>query len=169
VVGGWVGIPHALGGHNYFEGFLAPVFGAPAEAAHTGDVRTEQLLTGMSVVAALFGFGLAWLLYVKRPELPERIAAQLGGLYQAVLNKYYVDEGYNAAVVRPLVEGSREALWRGIDVGMIDDSVNAAARGAQNISRALRRMQSGNIRSYAGWVAAGAAAVLTFMIWVGLR
>ncbi|MGH9604019.1 MAG: NADH-quinone oxidoreductase subunit L [Terriglobales bacterium] len=169
VVGGWAGIPHALGGHNYFEGFLAPVFGAPAEAAHAGDVGTERLLTGISVIAALFGFGLAWLLYAKRPELPERIAAQLGGLYQAVLNKYYVDEGYDAAVVRPVVEGSRQILWRGIDVGMIDDSVNAAARGAQNVSRTLRRMQSGNIRSYAGWVALGAAAVLTFMIWMGMR
>ncbi len=169
VVGGWVGIPHALGGHNYFEGFLAPVLGAPAEAAHAGDVGTERLLTGISVVAALLGLGLAWLLYVKRPELPERIATQLGGLYQAVLHKYYVDEGYDAALVRPVVEGSRQVLWRGIDVRMIDDSVNAAARGAQSVSRALRHMQSGNIRSYAGWVAAGAAAVLTFMIWVGLR
>jgi NADH-quinone oxidoreductase subunit L len=169
VVGGWAGIPHALGGHNYFEGFLAPVFGAPAEAAHAADLGAERLFTAISVAAAFLGLGLAWLLYVKRPELPERIATQLGGLYQAVLHKYYVDEGYDAAVVRPLIEGSRQVLWRGIDVRMIDDSVNAAARGAQSVSGALRRMQSGNIRSYAGWVIAGAAVVLTFMIWVGVR
>jgi len=169
VVGGWVGIPHALAGHNYFERFLAPVFGAATEGAHAADVGMERMLTGISVVAAFFGFGLAWLLYFKRPELPERIAAQLGGVYQAVLNKYYVDEGYNAAIVRPLIEGSREVLWRGIDVGIIDDSVNAAARGAQDVSRTVRWMQSGNIRSYAGWVIAGAAAVLTFMIWKGMR
>jgi NADH-quinone oxidoreductase subunit L len=169
VVGGWVGIPHALGGHNYFEGFLGPVFGGPSEAAHAADVSMERLLTGLSVLAATFGFGLAWFLYAKRPELPERIAAQLGGLYQVVLNKYYVDEGYNAAVVKPVIEGSREVLWRGIDVGMIDDSVNAAARSTRSISGALRQMQSGNLRSYAGWVIAGAAAVLTFMIWRGMR
>jgi NADH-quinone oxidoreductase subunit L len=170
VVGGWVGIPHALGGHNSFEAFLAPALPAAGEtAAAHGDVGTERLLAGLSVFAALLGLGLSWLLYVKRPELPERIATQLGGLYQAVLDKYYVDEGYDAALVRPVVEGSRQVLWRGIDVGMIDDSVNAAARGAQSVSGVLRRMQSGNIRSYAGWVIAGAAAVLAFMIWVGVR
>ncbi len=169
IVGGWVGIPHALGGHNYFEGFLAPVFGTEAPAAHGGEVATERLLTAISVGAALLGLGLAWLLYVKRPGSPERIAVRLGGLYQAVLNKYYVDEGYNAALVQPVIEGSRQVLWRGIDVRLIDDSVNAAARSAQSVSRALRRMQSGNIRSYAGWVIAGAAAVLTFMIWAGVR
>ncbi len=169
VAGGWVGIPHALWGHNYFEGFLAPVFGTLPEAAPAPDVATERLLTAISVAAGFLGLGLAWLLYVKRPHMPEAIAQQLGGLYQAVLNKYYVDEGYEAALVRPVVEGSRLVLWRGIDVGLIDDSVNAGARGAQSVSGALRRMQSGNIRSYAGWVIAGAAVVLTFMIWVGAR
>ncbi len=169
VVGGYVGVPHALGGHNYFEGVLAPVFGAEAPAAHAADVGAERLLTGISVLAALLGLGFAWLLYVKRPELPDRIAAQLGGLYQAVLHKYYVDEGYDAALVQPVIEGSRQVLWRGIDVRLIDDSFNAAALGAQGVSGALRRMQSGNIRSYAGWVIAGAAAVLTFMIWMGVR
>ncbi|MGH2524813.1 MAG: NADH-quinone oxidoreductase subunit L, partial [Anaerolineales bacterium] len=140
VVGGYVGVPHALGGHNYFEGFLAPVFGAEAPGPHAADVGSERLLTGISVLAALLGLGLAWLLYVRRPELPEQIAAQLGGLYRAVLNKYYVDEGYDAALVQPVIEGSRQVLWRGIDVRLIDDSVNAAARGAQSVSGVLRRM-----------------------------
>ncbi len=169
-VGGYVGVPHALGGHNSFAQFLAPVFATGEEVAvHVADAGLERLLTFLSVLAAVLGFAFAWVLYCKRPELPERITAALGGLYYAVANKYFVDEGYQAVFVRPVVEGSTEILWRGIDVGLIDDSVNQAAAGARGISGAVRKMQSGNLRSYAGWVAAGAAAVLTFMIWVGVR
>ncbi|MGH9581213.1 MAG: NADH-quinone oxidoreductase subunit L, partial [Terriglobales bacterium] len=170
IIGGWVGVPHALGGHNSFEQFLAPVFATGEEVvAHPTDVGLEHLLTLLSVLAAALGFALAWLLYYKRPELPERITAALGGLYRAVAGKYYVDEGYQAVFVQPLVEGSTEILWRGVDVALIDASFDQAAAGARGVSGALRKMQSGNLRSYAGWVAAGAALVLAYMLWMATR
>ena len=127
------------------------------------------MLTAASVAAALFGFLLAYLFYYRRPKLPERIAARMGALYRAVVNKYYVDEIYNALFVRPVVEGSRRVLWRQIDVGTIDYLVNGAADSARAVSNRTRTMQSGYIRSYAAWVALGAAAVVFYMIWTAVR
>ncbi len=173
VVGGYVGVPHSLGGEGHFERFLAPVVASPAGTEHEGaaavEVGTERMLTAASVGAAALGLFFAWLLYHKRRDLPEKIAAAFGGIYTAVANKYYVDEGYNAVFVQPLVEGSTRLLWRGVDAGLIDGSVNHAASDVRKVSDTLRQMQSGSVRSYAGWVAAGAALVLAYLVWVGAR
>jgi NADH-quinone oxidoreductase subunit L len=80
-----------------------------------------------------------------------------------------VDELYGAVFVRPLIEGSSKLLWRGIDAFLIDGAIDNSARGAQEVSDGFRQMQSGNIRSYAGWVVAGAAVVIAYMIWMGAR
>jgi NADH-quinone oxidoreductase subunit L len=168
-VGGWVGI----GGR--FEHFLAPVFesGAAAQLAHetAGEAAgkgTEMTLMLISVAAAVLGLLLAWTLYLRRPELPARIAASLGGLYRAVSNKYYVDELYAALFVKPLLDGSTTILWHGVDQRVIDAAVNDSADAARHVSDSARHMQSGNLRSYAGWVAAGGAIVIAYMVWMGV-
>jgi NADH-quinone oxidoreductase subunit L len=170
VVGGWVGI----GGR--FEHFLAPVFQsgaatelAPGTGGEAGAAGTETLLMLISVCAALLGLFFAWLLYLRRPQLPARIATSLGGLYRAVANKYYIDELYAALFVKPLIEGSTTILWHGVDQGVIDASVNESAHAARELSDAARHMQSGNLRSYAGWIAAGGAVVIAYMVWMGVR
>jgi NADH-quinone oxidoreductase subunit L len=167
LVGGWIGI------RGVFEHFLAPVFnagkelaGATPEAAGHG---TESLLMALSVTAAGVGWYLAHLLYYRRPELPARIAVALGEVYEAVVHKYYVDEIYATLFVKPLVDGSTRILWHGVDQGVIDAAVNDSAQGARHVSDAARHMQSGNLRSYAGWVAAGGAVVIAYMIWMGVR
>jgi NADH-quinone oxidoreductase subunit L len=161
-VGGLVGIG------NRFENFLAPVFGSGqvAEAAGRG---TEFLLMGVSVTVAILGFLLAYVLYVSKPYLPQKIADALNGFYTAVLNKYYVDEIYAKLFVKPLVDGSTTILWQGVDRKVIDDTVNNAADAARHVSDEVRHMQSGNLRSYAGWIAAGSAVVIAYMIWMGVR
>ncbi len=167
-VGGWIGI----GGR--FEHFLAPVFESvglmqpPAEAADSAK-GTEMLLMGISVAAAVLGLLFAWLLYYRRPQLPARIAASLGGIYEAVVHKYYIDEIYAAVFVKPLIKGSTAILWHGIDQGVIDAAVNGSATAAREVSDSTRHMQSGNLRSYAGWVAAGGAVVIAYMVWMGVR
>jgi NADH-quinone oxidoreductase subunit L len=167
VVGGWVGI----GGH--FEHFLAPVFQAggelAAEHAETASKTMEYILMAVSVAAAVLGFLLAWTLYMSRPQLPARVAQSLGRFYTAVSNKYYVDELYALLFVKPVVEGSTSILWRGVDQGIIDASVNDGADIARHVSDNVRHMQSGNLRSYAGWVAAGGAVVIAYMVWMGVR
>ena len=124
---------------------------------------------GVSLAAAGLGLYLAYLLYYKRQDLPQKIAATLGGFYDAVVHKYYIDEIYSVLLVKPLVDGSTRILWHGVDQGVIDAAVNDAADGANHVSDAARHMQSGNLRSYAGWIAAGGAVVIAYMIWMGVR
>jgi len=163
-VGGFVGI------HNGFEHFLEPVFGSefPKTIAE-GSGNTEWLLMGISVLFAFAGLILAYVLYVSKPYLPDKIAASLGSLYDTVVNKYYIDEIYAKVFVKPLVDGSTKILWQGVDRKVIDDAVNNAADGARHVSDEVRHMQSGNVRSYAGWIASGAAALIAYMIWWGMR
>ncbi len=169
VVGGAIG-----GYHNLFEHFLAPVFQGTSEVARessseAGSTSLEYLLMIVSVGVAGLGWFLAYLLYSRRPQLPARIAASLGGLYRAVANKYYIDELYAVLFVKPLVDGSTTILWHDIDQGVIDATVNNSATAARHVSDEVRHMQSGNLRSYAGWVAAGAAVVIGYMVWMGVR
>jgi NADH-quinone oxidoreductase subunit L len=186
VAGGWVGVPEFLHGHNEIEHFLAPVMqsgpavsgevssaGHDATPSHADEAAQEKpgeelLLAGSSVGVALLGFFFAWLLYYKQRDLPDRITGKVHGIYMMVLHKYYVDEGYGAIFVKPLLALSTVVLWRGVDQGVIDGLVNGAGSASQGVGGELRRMQSGNIRSYAAWVAIGAAAILGYMIWVGV-
>jgi NADH-quinone oxidoreductase subunit L len=189
VVGGYVGVPGSLGGGNRFEKFLDPVFRSTTPALNAqhnapGETNppeqqtegpepqtshaTELVFTGISVVAALLGFGLAWTLYYRNPELPEKVASDLDGLYDAVVHRYYIDELYGEVFVKPLVEGSTRILWQGVDQNLIDGTVNDSADAARHVSDQARHMQSGNLRSYAGWIAAGSAVIIAFMIWMGV-
>jgi NADH-quinone oxidoreductase subunit L len=162
LVGGLVGIG------NRFEHFLAPVFGS-ADVVEAASRGTELLLMGISVAVALAGWWLAYLLYYSRPELPQKIADSLGSFSQAIVHKYYIDELYAAVFVKPLIDGSTRILWQGVDRKIIDAAVNDSARGARHVSDEVRHMQSGNLRSYAGWIAAGAAVVIAYMVWLGVR
>ena len=110
--------------------------------------------------AGLLGILLAYVMYVARPGIPDAIASSLRGLYTLVYNKYFVDEIYDAAVVKPVVGGSRLLLWKGMDAGIIDGMVNGVGARAKSIGGALRLLQSGNARSYATWVAFGGVLVI---------
>jgi NADH-quinone oxidoreductase subunit L len=162
LVGGFVGWG------NHFEHFLAPVFNTGEATAEAAGSMTEFLLMGVSVAVALLGWWLAYLLYHKRQDLPQKIADALGGLYQTVVHKYYIDELYAALFVKPLIDGSTRILWQGVDRKIIDAAVNESGDAARQVSDEVRQMQSGNIRSYAGWIAAGSAVVIAFMIWMGV-
>jgi len=171
VIGGWIGWPQAIGGSNHFEHFLAPVVSFHAEQAAVSEVEhgKELLFAAISLVLAFAGLFFAWLFYYKRRDLPEKASAWFGMVYRLVRDKYRIDELYAALFVQPLINGSSKLLWRGIDVGTIDGAINASARGAQEVSDGMRHMQSGNIRSYAGWIALGAVAIVIYMLVVGAR
>jgi NADH-quinone oxidoreductase subunit L len=178
IFGGYVGVPEVLGGHNRFEHFLAPVFqtGAgtlPSPTIEAGTEaaarRAELVATAVSITMAFLGLFFAWLLYSKKRDLPDRIAAGLGWLYNTVRDKFYVDEIYQAVIVTPLVKGSALVLWRGVDVAGIDATADDSADTARSLSDKFRHMQSGNVRSYAAWVAVGAAVAIAYMIWMVVR
>jgi NADH-quinone oxidoreductase subunit L len=167
LVGGWVGVPALWGGGEQFQRFLAPSFQIalqeqPTRLEHSAGL--EIALTLISLGVSLAGIGLAYLMYVHRPELASVAAERLGGLHRLVKNKYYVDEVYRTLVVRPLVFASTWVLWRGVDQWAIDGAVNYAARETRAWGRIARQFQAGNVRSYAAWVALGAILLIGFMM-----
>ena len=168
-VGGWVGVPAALHGHNEFEHFLDPVFisaqateyvTAPGHDSH----GVEIVLACVSVATALVGFFFAYLFYYKKPGTANQIAKRLSPVYTLIANKFYIDEIYQAVFVTGLLGFTRIFLYGIGDKLGVDGFGRFAGWVAMDFSEAARRIQSGNIRSYAGWLALGAAVVMAVMI-----
>jgi NADH-quinone oxidoreductase subunit L len=166
VIGGWVGVPAALfGGHNEIEHFLDPVFGNGAEAlAPAAGYGIERGLAVVSVITALLGFYFAYILYYKRPGTASALAVRFKPLYTILENKYWVDEFYFGFLVTPLLMMTRGILDLFLEQGVVDGTGILAGAATRGTGSVLRRQISGNIRSYAGWLAIGAAAVLVVMV-----
>ena len=171
VVAGYVGVPHALGGHNALGAWLAPAFQVgTGEAAVVGDAAAgatalELTLIGVSSVVALAGIGLAAFVWVKRRELAASLARSYPGVHRVLLNKYYVDEIYDAALVHPLQTMSRDGLWRGFDERVVDAAVNGAGSIVGHSAGFLRLLQTGSVRAYAGSLFVGVVVVLGYYLW----
>jgi NADH-quinone oxidoreductase subunit L len=171
VVIGYVSWPKALGGSEAFDRYLEPVFGQAQEALrvaalHHAASLSGLALMGLSLLAAGIGILVAAWFYLKSTEIPERLAVRLSGIYRVLVRKYYVDEFLDWLIVNPIRSGSEKVLWKGMDAGVIDSGlVEGTAEAASGIGGALRRIQSGNIRSYAAWVVLGAVVWLIYALW----
>jgi NADH-quinone oxidoreductase subunit L len=168
VFAGYIGVPHALGGHNSLGAWLAPSFAAPGGAPEAGgavDSALEITLMVVSSVIALVGIGLAAFLWLKRRDIVTALAQRFAGVHRLLLNKYYVDEVYDAAVVQPVRVISQDGLWRGLDVKVIDGAVNGAATIVTGGAWTLRRLQTGSVRAYAGSVFIGVVLILGYYLW----
>ena len=167
VIGGWVGIPAALGGHNEIEHFLDPVF-ASGEAVQTAASSTghglEVALAAISLLVAAIGFYFAYLCYYKKPGTATALADRAEPVYTMLENKYWVDEFYANFLVTPLLMMTRGFLELLFDRGVVNGSARAGGMATRGLAWATRKQISGNIRSYAGWLAFGAAAVIAAMI-----
>jgi NADH-quinone oxidoreductase subunit L len=176
VVAGYVSWPTPLGGSEGFDRYLDPVF-APSEeflrsirVAQAGTVEHGAglgagALMVLPAIAAFIGIAVAVWLYSKATELPDRIAKRLSGLYQLLVRKYYVDEIYNWLFVEPLRVGSEKLLWQGVDARGIDETlVNGTGQATARVGGILRRIQSGNIPSYAAWVLLGTVLWLGYVL-----
>jgi NADH-quinone oxidoreductase subunit L len=147
LVGGWL-FP--------IPAFLKAMFPAIEEAGN-------PMLMYISVLAGFAGIGLAYLMYLRKPGMADSLAQTFKTPYQLIYHKYFVDEIYDATVVRPLIGGSRMVLWKGVDAGLIDGIVNGVGARCRDVGSLLRLLQSGNIRSYATWVLFGSVALLVAM------
>jgi len=185
LVAGYVGWPKVLGGSNHFEHFLERVFENPTmrPSAHQA-WSVEFGLMLLSVLVAAAGFYVAYHWYIRRPEVPERVAAAVGPAYRLILNKYYVDELYDAlfvnraqnignaaaafdlAVVDGGVNGTGwltrftaevSRLW---DLWVIDGLVNVMGFSVKLLSYPVRIVQTGLVQTYALLIVLG---VLIFM------
>jgi NADH-quinone oxidoreductase subunit L len=195
VFAGYVGVPGVLGGSNQIEHFLEPSFvveqaettpagghaaeatAEPAAAEGTaaataeseghaeGGAALEGRLMLTSTLVAFAGIGLAWFLFLKRRDLADALAARFSGVHRLLLNKYYVDEVYDAGIVQPVKIISEQALWKGVDVNVIDGAVNGAGVTVRGASNWLRLLQTGSIRAYAASLMAGVLLIIGYMLW----
>ncbi len=167
IIGGFVGIPHSLGGGNAIEQWLEPVFERATDkltlGAH-GAGPGEYMLMVLSVGIALVGILLARKWYLKTREVPDQLAHKNARVYNTLLNKYYIDEIYDAAIVTPTLKGSDKLLWRGVDVGVIDWIVNALPRFIGSLSTVGRKMQTGIAQSYVFVFFAGVVVIVGWLI-----
>jgi NADH-quinone oxidoreductase subunit L len=219
VLAGYIGIPHALGGHNALGTWLGPAFAAnncgapvtsgalagialqdcapgqdaalasmtqtasaapeqatpPAEPGvgvtnqvveeHVDETALELTLMGISSLIALAGIGLAAYLWLRHRDIPARLAQSFSGVHTLLLNKYYVDEVYDAAIVQPIKTVSTQGLWQGVDVRVVDGAVNGAGYVVGGFAAGLRLLQTGSVKSYAAGTFLGAVAILAYYLW----
>ncbi|MGH9754019.1 MAG: NADH-quinone oxidoreductase subunit L [Blastocatellia bacterium] len=184
ILGGYVGVPAALGGSNDFERFLKPAiatFDGHSTATHAGaasaavmaqaeshsaasaseshggghDVGTERLFTAISSVLALLGLAFGLRFFSRNP---------LWRAPKLLEDKYRVDEFYDATIVGPVENLSRDGLWKVIDVKIIDGLVNGVALLFADLAGALRFTQTGFARNYAAVILLGAIIVIGYFI-----
>ena len=155
ISGGWIGIER-------FAAWLAPAAGARATEA--GSANLELILSIVAVAVAVVGWFVADLLYRQKPTRPAELAAEYPAPYKLLAHKYYVDEFYGATVVKPLLATSTYFLGWVVDKALLGGTAWLLGGIATFAGALLQRWQSGNIRSYAAWLAAGAAAVLIFLV-----
>jgi NADH-quinone oxidoreductase subunit L len=162
LAGGWIGIPKALWGGDQFAHFLEPVVnaGAAAPSVPAGTETQERLFSLVSVVMAAIGWFFADLLYRRKPGLADQWVERVQVFYSLLVHKYWIDQIYTAVIVAPLLFITRYLLWGVGDRGLVDGGGSLAAGGVRGVGALVQRVQSGNIRSYAGWLAVGAAALL---------
>jgi NADH-quinone oxidoreductase subunit L len=164
IVAGFVGVPAILGGANHFHHFLEPSLGPihditavaaghGVEAADNGGAHgshtLEIALMALSVLAGLIGIFVAFRLYIKAPLIPARMTESAAGLHRLVYNKYFVDEAYEASLVRPGYQISKTLLFKVVDVWIIDGTVNAVGAVARLFGSTIRLLQTGLVRTYA--------------------
>ncbi len=144
---------------------VAPRLQAVTENQPAEDPSLELILMAVSSLIAITGILLARHLWLKNPQIPERMAAQFSGLYRLLLNKYYVDEAYDASIVQPIKVVSQEGLWRGMDVKIVDGAVNGAGYMVSGASIVLRLVQNGSVKTYAASTFVGVVAILAYYLW----
>jgi NADH-quinone oxidoreductase subunit L len=129
------------------------------------ETALELTLMTVSSALALLGIGLAFVLYLRRPATDDPVASAAPGLHKLLLNKYYVDELYDAAVIQPIKVASREGLWRGMDVTIVDGAVNGAGQAVSGLSVVLRLLQTGSVKAYAASTFLGVVVILAYYLW----
>jgi NADH-quinone oxidoreductase subunit L len=181
VVGGYIGIPKALGGSNLVEHFLEPVIGFGkgkifqdaagravmhgAETAGHHSHTIEYLLMIITTLIVLGGIFTAYMMYMKKREIPEKLAQKNPLLYRLLLNKWYIDELYEWNVINPLHTFSI-FLWKITDAMLIDGLVNKTAQFFMWCGSMLRHIQTGYVQRYAVTFVAGTVAIVMYYIFV---
>ncbi len=167
IVGGFLNIPHVLGGNATLEHWLAPVL---EQGEQTAQVSFSEASAGLeiglmvaSVAIAICGILLAMRLYKKKTTLV-RDEAVLGTPYRIAVHNFYVDEAYDKLIVQPLYTFSDRFLYKIVDVKIIDGFVNGLAQITDGTSKIIRRIQTGVVQNYAVMIVVGLLAVVSYLM-----
>ena len=155
VGGGWIGI-------EKFGAFLSPAVGSLS--LESSIPHLEIILTGLAVAVAALGWFIADRFYRANPETPTKLAAAVPAGYNLLVHKYWVDEIYGAVIVKPIMGTSKFVLEWIVDIAILGGIAWLLGGIATFTGAILQRWQSGNLRSYAAWLAAGVAALLLLVV-----
>jgi NADH-quinone oxidoreductase subunit L len=169
-IGGFIGVPYAMSSLvtekniNVIEHILEPAIAHPAVTAEHAEVHShdelvaERALAGVSIGIAVLGIGIGWTIFKQRPTL---------AMPRILENKYYVDEIYDAALIKPIVVGSREGLWKLFDIGVIDGLLHGIGQSVTELGRLARYLQAGFVRAYAAIILIGALILIGLFAFLG--
>ncbi len=168
-VGGYVGIPEIFSGENgnLFQNWLEPVYEPVKNLISHSSVHShtqEIVLMLISIILALGAIYFAIYIFVNNKRIAENFSIKFKKIYNLLMNKYYVDEIYDAAIVTPIKIGSEKILWNFTDTIIIDGLVNGIAKIIENISSYIRKIQTGIVQFYALVMIAGIALILLWLI-----
>ena len=192
VAAGWIGLPAWLSGTNHFEHFIEPVFEPPPLALAEVAEHTHLFefgLAALSVLVASAGIFVAFTMYYQKSDLPGRLATGYKAVYDTLLNKYYVDEIYDASLING-AKGAGNGLWR-FDAKVVDGGVNGSAKitvqsalgsdwwdrwivdGAvrfvggfiDTFSWPIRLIQTGYVQNYALMMILGVMVFIGYVLW----
>jgi NADH-quinone oxidoreductase subunit L len=161
VIGGWVGLPEGIAWGNAIGRFLTPSVGAFKPALEA----SEAMLSALSIGVTLIGIAIAYVFYLSSPGLATVLAWRAKALYQLLLEKYYIDEIYDALISRPLFFIAQYVLFRGIDHYTIDGLVDGTGLTVEAGGDAARRVEDGNVQHYALVYLLGAVAIAAFYLY----
>jgi NADH-quinone oxidoreductase subunit L len=162
IVGGWVGLPEGFLWGNRFGEYLAPSLAVVPHAAHEVAGGTLAFLIASATLVAVGGVFAAYAVYGRPSDVSERTAEAVPAAYRVLWNKYYVDELYEAIIIRPYVVLSR-LFWQVIDSQIIDGAVNGVGELVRWFGGRTRRLQTGNVQTYAFAMLLGALCVLAVL------
>jgi NADH-quinone oxidoreductase subunit L len=164
LAGGALNLPSLVGGTAFLERWLEPVTAAGAALVRLPEVAssTAWTLIGTAVAIAIVGIVAALRMLDLTALVPARSAPAETGLAKILNKKWYVDELYDAVIVRPIMWFSRAILWRIVDTGIIDGAgVNGAAATSRILGWLTSRLQTGELGFYAVIFVIGVVVVLS--------
>jgi len=165
LVSGWVGVSEAVGGSRIFERFLEPIFRGSAPEADIIPARLEPLFMVLSILVAFLGIGLAWTVYVrKKAFVVEETERRIPRLRDILVNKFWVDELYDATILAFVRFLSRWVSFWFLDQQIIERVVGAIAAGAKAIGRLFARLATGSVRLTLAGMVVGVALLLYWWI-----
>jgi NADH-quinone oxidoreductase subunit L len=165
IIGGWVGLPDGLLWGDAFAKFLSPVVGDFKPAVPASAAMLSAVATGLGGIGIL----VAYVCYLRMPDLPQLVASRLKGLYDLLLEKYRIDELYDLLVTRPLFFISDQVLNRGIDQFVIDGTANRTGLAVEGGGEAARRVETGNVQHYAFVYLLGVIGIVAYYLYLVMR